>query len=88
MVLAAIIPKIIITILTTHPILVRPSGLDSVFGILSGIMGSSTPIIGDIHPITGDTLPIIGVEATIHIMGAAAPLLTVLITDPISGKTS
>jgi hypothetical protein len=88
MVPKAIIPRIIITILTTHLFMAPHSESGSVIGILSGIMDSSTPTIGDIPPITGDTLPIIGVEATIHIMGAAAPLLTVLITDPISGKTS
>ena len=88
MIPTAIIPRIIITILTTPLFMAPHSESGSVFGILSGIMGSSTPIIGDIPPITGDTLPIIGVEATIHIMGAATPLLTVLITDPISGKTS
>jgi len=88
MVPAAIIPMIIITILTTHLFIAPHLGLDSVFGILSGIMGSSTPIIGDIHPITGDTLPIMGVEVTPHIMAAAATLLTVLITEPISEKTS
>jgi hypothetical protein len=91
----AIIPRIIIPILTTLLFMALPSDLDSVFGILSGIMvssdlttGDTIRITGDIHPITGDTIPIIGVEATIPIMGAAAILPIVLTTDPISGKAS
>ena len=88
MVPVTIIPMIIITILTTHPILARPSDLGSAFGILYGTMASSDPTTGDTHPIIGDILPIIGVEATILPMGAAAIILTVLLTGPISGKTS
>ena len=88
MIKADILPLIIITILTTPLFMAQPSESDSVFGIPSGIMACSDPTTGDTHPITTDTLPIIMVEATIHIMDAAAILLTALPTDPISEKTS